>query len=85
MKSGHGESKGDSAAGTLKVQLDKFVCIENKFHHNPKEVFDYCKEKISYDCHSCRTCCWVFHFLTPDQVIKKDEKDLERFPGTLKI
>ena len=66
--------------------FDKTVFIENKFHHNTKEVFDYCKEKLSYYSDSGRTHFWVFHFLTRDQVIKKeDEKDFERIPGTLKI
>ena len=83
----HGKSKGDGAGGTLKVQLDKLICIQiNKFHHNLKEFYDYCKEKLCNNHDNGRTCPQVFHFLTPDQVIKKeDEKDFERFPGTLKI
>ena len=69
-----------------RCNFDKTVFIENKFHHNTEEVFDYCKEKLSYYSDSGRTHFWVFHFLTPDQVIKKeDEKDFERLPGTLKI
>ena len=85
MENHHEKSKGDGAGGTLKVQLDKSIYIENKFHHNPKEVLDYCKEELSYNHVSGRTCSWVF-FLTPDQVIKKeDEKDFERFHGALKI
>ena len=87
MESCHGKSKGDGAGSTLKLQLDKLICIQiNKFHHNLKEVYDYCKEKLCNNHDNGRTCPQVFHFLTPDQVIKKeDEKDFERFPGTLKI
>ena len=85
-ESGHGKSKGDGAGGSLKLELDKSVYIENKFHHNPREVFDYCKEKQTYNRDSGRTRSRIFHFLTPDQMMKKeDEKEFERFPGTLKI
>ena len=60
IESRHGKLKGDGAGGTLKVQLDKPVYIKNKFHHNPKEVFDYCKEELSYNHYSGRTCSRVF-------------------------
>ena len=73
MESHHGKSKGDAGDGLLKMQLDKSIYIENKFHHNTKQVFDYCKEKLSYNhekdfgirevgcvCQSCR----MFRFYT---------------------
>ena len=65
MESRHEKSKEDDTGGTLKVQLDKSVYIENKFHHNPMEVFDYCKEKLSHNCDSGRTCSRVFHIWFP--------------------
>ena len=47
---------------------------------------DYCKEKLSDNCDSSRMDSQVFHFFTPDLVIKKnDEKDFARFPETQKI
>ena len=45
-ESGLGKSKGDGVGDTLKVQLDKSVYIDNKFHHNQKELFDYYKVEL---------------------------------------
>ena len=45
-ESGLGKSKGDGVGDTLKVQLDKSVYIDNKFHHNQKELFDNCKVEL---------------------------------------
>ena len=45
-ESGLGKSKGDGVGDTLKVQLDKSVYIDNKFHHNQKELFDYIKVEL---------------------------------------
>ena len=38
-ESGHGKSKRDGVGDTLKVQLEKSVYIDNKFHHNQKGAF----------------------------------------------
>ena len=86
MESVHEKSKGDGDGSTLKVQLDKSVYIDNKSHHNPNEVFDCFKEKIGYNRDSGTTPSQVFHFLTPNHVIKKEhEKEFEGFPGTFKF
>ena len=78
--------KGMVLVTLSRCNFDKSVYIENKFHHNTKDVFEYCKEKLSSNSDSGRTHPRVFHFLTPDQVIKKEyEKVFEGFLGTLKI